>query len=167
VLVSALTNPYVTELRNQRLMSGERSPFEILLVEDNPADIRLIKEALRSCRIPHHLQTVGDGQSALDLMFSCNGQPTCPDLVILDLNLPTLTGHEVLQAVKADQRTACVPVIVMSSSDSVSDVRRAYEFHANCYVRKPGSLEDLFRVVTAIEAFWMTTVELPPHVSTK
>ena len=141
-------------------------PFEILLIEDNPADVRLIREALASCRVPYRLQTAEDGQTGLDLVFSCNGQPRCPDLIILDLNLPKVTGHEVLKIIKADKRTKTVPVIVMSSSASPSDVQRAYEFHANSYVRKPGDLDDLLRVVLAIESFWLDTAELPKPVKT-
>lgn len=141
--------------------------FEILLVEDNPGDVLLIREALQHSNIPHHLQTVGDGQSALDLIFACDHTPPCPDLIILDLNLPRVDGHQVLQAIKTDERTKTVPVIIMSSSVSPADVQRAYEFHANSYIRKPGDLDDLFRMVAAIETYWFGAAELPKTVQTK
>jgi two-component system, chemotaxis family, response regulator Rcp1 len=139
----------------------QNGPFEILLVEDNPADVMLIREALALFRVPFRLQTAGDGESALDLVFPHDGMRGCPDLIILDLNLPKLSGHEVLQTIKTDERTRTVPVIVMSSSDSPGDVQRAYEFHANSYVRKPGNLDDLFRIVLSIETFWFGTAKLP------
>lgn len=142
-------------------------PFEILLVEDNYGDVVLLKEALTHSEIDHHLQVVRDGQSALDLVFACNGHPRCPDLIILDLNLPKVDGYKVLQVIKQDERTRAVPIIVMSSSGDRDDIQRAYEFHANSYIRKPGDLEDLFRVVLAVETFWFAAAELPERVKTK
>lgn len=141
-----------------------RNPVEILLVEDNPADVRLFTEALRELGNPYHLQSVDDGQKALDLVFNCDGHSTCPDVVILDLNLPKVSGHEVLRAIKQDERTRKLPVIVMSSSLARTDVQQAYESNANCYLQKPNNLDDLFRVVFAIESFWLHTVQLPPAV---
>jgi chemotaxis family two-component system response regulator Rcp1 len=138
-----------------------RSPVEILLVEDNPGDVRLFKEALSETSIPYHLQSVDDGEKALDVIFNCDGRATCPDVVILDINLPKLSGHEVLRAIKQDARTRTLPVIILSSSLARSDVQEAYESNANCYLQKPNNLEDLFRVVFAIESFWLNTARLP------
>jgi two-component system, chemotaxis family, response regulator Rcp1 len=138
-----------------------RSPVEILLVEDNPGDVRLFKEALWETGMPHHLHSVDDGEKALNLLFDREGRATYPDVVILDINLPKLSGHEVLRAIKQDARTRTLPVIVLSSSRAKSDVQQAYESNANCYLQKPNNLEDLFRIVFAIESFWLNTAQLP------
>jgi two-component system, chemotaxis family, response regulator Rcp1 len=138
-----------------------RSPVEILLVEDNPGDVRLFKEALSETNIPYHLQSVDDGEKALDVIFNCDGRAICPDVVILDINLPKLSGHEVLRAIKQNARTRTLPVIILSSSLARSDVQEAYESNANCYLQKPNNLEDLFRIVFAIESFWLNTAQLP------
>lgn len=134
--------------------------FEILLIEDNPADVRLLKEALAESKVRHRLRVATDGNEAIEMLSQCDGDGR-PDLVILDLNLPGRNGHEVLQFIRKSPAIQAVPVIVMSSSHAASDVNRAYEFHANCYVAKPTTLEDLFRVVLAIEQFWFEVVELP------
>jgi two-component system, chemotaxis family, response regulator Rcp1 len=138
-----------------------RYPVEILLVEDNPADVRLFREALRELGTSYHLQSVDDGEKALDLVFNCDGKATCPDVVILDLNLPKVSGHEVLRAIKQDERTRKLPVIILSSSLARTDVQQAYESNANCYLQKPSNLNELFRMVFAIESFWLHTVQLP------
>lgn len=138
--------------------------FDILLVEDNPADIALIREALLTLRKPYNLQSVKDGASALEHIFSCDGAPRCPSLIILDLNLPKKSGHEVLQRIKSDERTKRVPVIVMSSSANPSDIEQAYGNHANCYVVKPHDLDQLFRITVAIESFWFDSATLPERI---
>jgi CheY-like chemotaxis protein len=141
--------------------------FRILLVEDNPADVRLMKEALKSCSISRqfHLETAEDGESAVQQLLEWDRSGKCPDLIILDLNLPRRSGHEVLEVLKADERTRAVPIIVLSSSDAERDVKRAYESHANCYVRKPVDLESFFSVVEVIEKFWIDTAVLPKRPS--
>lgn len=138
-------------------------PHSILLVEDNPGDVRLFKEALSESETAYSLQTVDDGEKALNLIFDRNGKPTCPDLVILDLNLPKMSGHEVLRIIKQNERTRSLPVIILSSSLARDDIQEAYEHSANCYLQKPNNLDDLFRMVSAIESFWLTTAQLPAH----
>jgi two-component system, chemotaxis family, response regulator Rcp1 len=135
---------------------------DILVVEDNPADVGLLREALRQTSVPYRLRVVADGASAIELLSSCTG-PDCPDLVILDLNLPRRSGYEVLDVIRSNSMTAAVPVIVMSSSRDEADVERAYDAHANCFIVKPSELEDLLRVVLAIETFWLSVAELPTH----
>jgi CheY-like chemotaxis protein len=139
------------------------SPHSILQVEDNPADVRLFKEALGESDTPYSLQTADDGEKALELIFNGYGRATRPDVIILDLNLPKLSGHEVLRAIKQNKRTRSVPVIVLSSSSARNDVQTAYDPSANCYLQKPNDLDDLFRIVSAIESFWLNTAQLPSH----
>lgn len=139
-----------------------RKIAEILVVEDNPADASMLREALRQSPIPYRLRVVQDGAAALDLLSSCESG-TCPDLVILDLNLPRRNGFEVLQAIRQNEVTASIPVIVMSSSLDHRDVERAYDSHANCFIVKPAELEELLGVVLAIENFWLSVAELPTH----
>lgn len=131
----------------------------ILIVEDNPGDVRLVKEALavsklRSC-IPH---VAFDGQNAVELLH--NGDIK-PDLILLDLNLPRLTGDKVLEIIKKDDRFRSIPVVVFSSSTAFSDIDRAYRLHANCFVHKPSDLDDFFRAVTGIADFWLALAALP------
>ena len=139
------------------------APQSILLVEDNPGDVRLFKEALGESQTAYSLQTVDDGEKALNLIFGHYGEPTCPDLVILDLNLPKISGHEVLRTIKQNERTRSLPVIVLSSSVARDDIQEAYDLSANCYLQKPNNLDDLFRVISAIESFWLNTAQLPAH----
>lgn len=137
----------------------------VLLVEDNPADVRLLQEALRFCRTQIELPVVEDGEAALDYLFRRGvhqGAPR-PDLVLLDLNLPRKNGMEVLAELKADEQLRTLPVVVLSTSDSESDINRSYALHANCYVRKPPGLDDFIRIVQAIDDFWFTIVKLPPN----
>ncbi|MBV8069727.1 MAG: response regulator [Acidobacteriaceae bacterium] len=134
----------------------------ILLVEDNPADVFLLKEAFQNSGLAFDLITAADGEKALALLFDGKTPDTCPDLILLDLNLPKINGHTVLQRIKSDPRTEMIPAIVMSSSGASSDVALAYSEHANCYIRKPTNLEELFRTVRAIKSFWLDVVQLPP-----
>jgi len=134
----------------------------ILLVEDNPADVFLLKEALQSSGLHFELTTASDGEKALQLLFDQHPAHVNPDLILLDLNLPRVNGHILLQKIKSDPRTEAIPAIVMSSSAAASDVTQAYLEHANCYIRKPATLEDLFRTVLAIKSFWLDVVQLPP-----
>ena len=135
--------------------------FEILLVEDNPMDVLLLREALSESKIPCHLRVAPDGEMALQLILECNNTRSWPDLILLDLNLPGIGGHEVLRRLKMDKRTLRIPVIVMSSSDAEQDVSKAYDLHVNAYVKKPTDIDELFRVAAVIESFWMESVELP------
>jgi CheY-like chemotaxis protein len=138
---------------------------EILLVEDNPGDVRLTREALKEGKIRNNLNVAGDGVEALRYLRR-EGQyaeSTRPDLILLDLNLPKMDGREVLEAVKADPALRLIPVVVLTSSAAEQDIARAYDLHANCYVSKPVDLDQFIHVVKSIEDFWFSIVKLPPE----
>lgn len=139
-------------------------PINILLVEDNPADVRLMHEALKSGRLYCQLVVVEDGEAALDYLQRRPPHQDAPrpDLVLLDLNLPKKNGMEVLSVVKSDDGLRSIPVVVLTTSDRDEDVVKSYALHANCYIRKPPRLEDFMRVVQTIDDFWLTIVRLPP-----
>lgn len=138
----------------------------ILLVEDSPADARLMKEALREAGYCGELEVMRDGSQAVEwLQTKGVDLATRPDLILLDLNLPKINGHEVLRMIKSDQRLHNIPVIVFSSSQSHRDVQAAYEEGANCYICKPVDLEGTFHVVQAIERFWLRQAQLPWRIA--
>lgn len=136
--------------------------IEILLVEDNPGDVRLTQEALRESKVLNNLTVAKDGVEALE-MLRCEGpfaaQPR-PDLILLDLNLPRKDGREVLAEIKDDPNLRRIPVVVLTTSKAESDVFRAYDLHANCYIVKPVDLDQFFEVVRTIEGFWLSIVKL-------
>jgi len=137
--------------------------MEILLVEDNPGDVRLTREAFKEARLASRLSVVGDGVEALAFLRH-QGRFTDaakPDMILLDLNLPKKSGLEVLADVKRDDNLRRTPIVVLSTSRAEKDVCRSYELHANCYISKPVDLESFIRVVRSIEKFWLTTVALP------
>ena len=138
-------------------------PVEILLVEDNPADVHLTVEALRDARVHNNLHVASDGEEALAFLRRRNGygEAPRPDLVLLDLNLPRKSGREVLVEIKADPDLRRIPVIILSTSASDDDVASAYDLAANCYVTKPVDLDEFLHVVRAIDSFWLSTVKLP------
>ena len=138
-------------------------PIEILLVEDNPADVRMTVEALKDCRVSNTLSVVEDGEQALSFLHKHDGysQRPRPDLILLDLNLPRKDGHEVLAEIKADPELRKIPVVVLTTSENERDVRRAYDLNANCYITKPMDLAGFAEVIRAIEHFWFTVVSLP------
>lgn len=141
----------------------ETAPIEILLVEDNPGDVRLTQEVLKEGRIRNTLNVVGDGAEALDFLHRrgvhANAKPQ--DLILLDLNLPKLNGREVLAEIKSDPLLRHVPVVVLTTSSAEADVLSAYDLHANCYITKPVDLDQFVRVVRSIEDFWLAIVRLP------
>ena len=137
-------------------------PLRILLVEDSPSDVRLIREALRDARVPVQIMVALDGVEATEHLKQCeNGQALRPDLVLLDLNLPRKDGKEVLAEVKASPNLKQIPVLVMTSSRSDEDISEAYSLNANCYITKPSDLQEYVQVVRAIEDFWFLTATLP------
>ena len=146
---------------------GEGAPVTVLIVEDNPGDVELAKEALRETSLPLELYVAGDGEEALRFLRREEGFADAPpiDLVLLDLNMPKKTGHEVLDEMKSDPDLRLTPVVVFTSSSSRDDIEGAYDRYANCYVTKPGDLDELVDVVRAIEAFWLTVVRLPRHAT--
>jgi len=138
-------------------------PIEILLVEDNPGDVRLTREALKEDKVRNNLHVVEDGLAALAWLRregEFAGVPR-PDIILLDLNLPKKDGREVLSEIKTDGDLKRIPVVVLTTSKAEEDVLRAYNFNANCYITKPVDLEQFVRVVKAIEEFWLTIVKLP------
>ncbi|MBV8071076.1 MAG: response regulator [Acidobacteriaceae bacterium] len=137
--------------------------FEILLVEDNPGDVFLTKEAFREGRFAHRLSIVEDGEEALDFLKHrgrYKDTPT-PDLILLDLNLPRKDGRELLAEIKEDVQLRHIPVIVLTTSDARQDICRAYKLHANCYLTKPILMEEFLHKVRSVEDFWLTVVRLP------
>lgn len=140
-------------------------PIEILLVEDNPGDVRLTREALKDGKVLNRLNVVTDGVEAMEYLRR-KGQYAAaprPDVILLDLNLPRKDGREVLAELKTDPDLKRIPVVVLTTSDAEKDVLRAYDLHANCYITKPMDLMQFTTVVRAAEDFWLTIVKLPPH----
>jgi two-component system, chemotaxis family, response regulator Rcp1 len=138
-------------------------PVEILLVEDNPGDVRLTKEALKEAKVINNLTVLKDGVEALAFLRRegtyDNAAP--PHLILLDLNLPRKDGREVLAEIKADEKLKRIPVVVLTTSQDEQDVFKSYNLHANCYVTKPVDLEQFMTVVKSIEDFWLGIVMLP------
>ena len=145
-------------------MNGTRGrAIEILLVEDNPGDVRLIQEALRDGKVWNNPHVVTDGEAALDFVYRRGPftQAPRPDMVLLDLNLPKKDGREVLAVIKSDPDLKRIPVVMLTTSKEEEDVHRAYNLAANCYVTKPVEFEEFMKVIRAIEDFWLTIVALP------
>jgi CheY-like chemotaxis protein len=141
-------------------------PAQILLVEDNPGDVRLTKEAFKQGRIENDLHVVSDGAEALSFLDGRGeyADTPRPDLILLDLNLPGTDGEEVLAELKADPALRSIPVIVLTSSRAEEDVVRSYELHANAYLTKPVDPDEFIETVRAFEKFWFSVVRLPPEV---
>ncbi|HEY5292013.1 MAG TPA: response regulator [Burkholderiales bacterium] len=143
--------------------STRASPVEILLVEDNPGDVRLTKEALKEGKVYSTLHWAKDGVEALEFLRHQGkfaGVPR-PDIILLDLNLPKKDGREVLSEIKNDDDLKRIPVVILTTSKAEEDVLRSYQLHANCYVTKPVDLEKFIVVVQSIDKFWLTVVTLP------
>lgn len=142
--------------------SPTRNPC-ILLVEDNPGDVRLTQEALKEGTAPHELEVVTDGEEALDFLFRRDGYEDAPrpDLILLDLNLPKLDGREVLERVKNETSLRSIPVVVLTTSEASEDIEQAYQADANCYITKPVDLDDFMRVIQTVETFWLDIARLP------
>jgi chemotaxis family two-component system response regulator Rcp1 len=155
------TNTISTKLFQNPM--NENKTVEILLVEDNPGDIRLTQEALKEGQIPHNLHTVMDGAEAIKFLFREPGyeQAKRPDLILLDLNLPKKDGRDVLLKIKTDTSLKRIPVVVLTTSNAESDILKAYDLHANCYITKPVDFNRFIEVIQSIKTFWLTTVRLP------
>ena len=140
-------------------------PVEILLVEDNPGDVELTREAFKQSKINNNIHVAKDGEQALDFLRKQGTFTgvTTPDIVLLDLNLPKKDGRHVLEEVKQDEALRRIPVVIMTSSKSEQDVVKTYDLHANSYLIKPVNLEKFAEVVEAIENFWFTIVVLPDN----
>lgn len=141
-------------------------PVEILLIEDNEADIRLTQEGIKEAKIRNNLHVVRDGEEAIDFLTKKGTyrQAITPDLILLDLNLPKKDGREVLEEIKSNEDLAYIPVVVLTTSEAEKDILKSYKLHANCYVNKPMGLDQFVEVIRAIENFWFTIVKLPTKV---
>jgi CheY-like chemotaxis protein len=137
---------------------------DILLVEDNPGDVRLAQEALKESKIRNKLFVVEDGVEAMAFLHKQGkyaGVPR-PDLVLLDLNLPRKNGREVLAEIKTDENLMLIPVVILTVSKADEDILKSYKYHANCYITKPLDFNQFMKVTKSIEEFWLTIVKLPP-----
>jgi len=145
------------------LDKSEIRPIRILLVEDNPGDIRLAQEALKEDKLSSDLYVVNDGMSAMQFLRGEGAykDTPSPDLVLLDLNLPRMDGREVLAEVKRDPELSKIPIVVLTTSRNEEDVCRAYTLNCNCYVTKPVAFDDYIEVIKAIDSFWFSVVALP------
>jgi two-component system, chemotaxis family, response regulator Rcp1 len=147
--------------------SNEWKPIDILLVEDNPGDVDLTREALEDAKLRTCLHVVDDGAKAVDFLYKRDAYADAPrpDVILLDLNLPKKDGREVLREIKADPDLADIPVVILTTSEAEEDVLRSYQLHANCYITKPVNFKQFLRVVKSIEDFWLTVVRLPKRRS--
>jgi chemotaxis family two-component system response regulator Rcp1 len=136
---------------------------DVLLVEDNPGDVRLTREALKEARIAVNLSVANDGLEAMKMLRQeapYANQPL-PDLVLLDLNMPRMDGREVLRQIKTDENLKRIPVVILTTSAAEKDILQAYGLHANCYITKPVELDQFMEIIKSIEGFWLTVVKLP------
>ena len=149
-------------------MPNERKTKQcnILIVEDNIAHVRLIKEALKQSKMSHQMIAVRNGVEAMSYLRQQNdyASVTLPDIILLDLNLPRKDGREVLAEVKTDPNLKRIPVLVLTTSKNEEDIRISYDLHANCYINKSGNLNQLFRIIHRIEEFWLDIVTLPSEL---
>jgi chemotaxis family two-component system response regulator Rcp1 len=139
-------------------------PVDILLVEDNPGDVRLTKEALRDAKVCNKIFVAKDGVEAMEFLRkegSVADMPM-PDIILLDLNLPRKDGREVLAEIKRDPKLKHIPVAILTSSKADEDILKAYNFHANCYITKPVDINGFVHIMHSLEEFWFTIVKLPP-----
>ena len=139
---------------------------KILLVEDNPGDVRLLLEAFKEGKLHNRLHIVQDGEEAMAFLRRQGpyAEAVRPDLILLDLNLPKKDGREVLAEIKQDQELHRIPVVVLTTSKAEQDILKVYDLHANCYITKPVDLDQFLRVVRAIEEFWLEIVKLPRDI---
>lgn len=138
-------------------------PIDILMVEDNPGDIRLTQEALKENKMNNNLHVVKDGMEAMAFLHHEREYESAPrpDLILLDLNLPRKDGRQVLAEIKGDPALKRIPVVILTTSQAEEDILKSYSLHANCFVTKPVDLDQFMKVVQSIEHFWITIVKLP------
>lgn len=140
-------------------------PADFLLVEDNPGDVRLTQEALKSHKVQNNLHVVTDGEEAMAFLRRQGKYANAPrpDIILLDLNLPRKDGREVLAEIKSDTNLKAIPVVIITSSEAEQDVVKSYNLNANCYITKPVNLDQFIKVVQSINDFWLTIVKLPSN----
>lgn len=144
------------------MMTSARTAVEILLIEDNAGDVRLTQEALRDAKVRNNLSVVTDGVEAMKYLRreGAYGAAIRPDLILLDLNLPRMSGREVLAEVKEDQELKHIPVVILTTSQAEQDILASYRLRANAFVTKPVDLDQFLKVVRSIEQFWLEIVRL-------
>jgi chemotaxis family two-component system response regulator Rcp1 len=147
-------------------MTSIKLPIDILLAEDNPGDVRLTQEAFKDAKFLNNLYVTSDGLETMAFLRKQGKYEKMPrpDLILLDLNMPKMDGREVLSQVKSDLKLKHIPVIILTTSDSESDIVNSYNLHANCYITKPVDLDKFLTIVKQIENFWVTVVKLPPKM---
>jgi chemotaxis family two-component system response regulator Rcp1 len=143
-------------------IGAQRRPFNVLLVEDNPADILLAKEAMKESTTPYSLHVLSDGKQVMSYLLREEKYAYAerPDIILLDLNLPRKTGLEVLKEIKENRYLKHIPVIVLTTSNAAQDIERAYAVHANCYITKPIDFEKFSKIVKSILDYWSTVATL-------
>ncbi len=148
------------------LLARDTEAFEVLLVEDNPGDVRLTREALKDAKVHINLHVASDGVEALAFLKREGeyAEVPRPDMILLDLNLPRKDGRQVLEEIKATPALMTIPIVILTTSESEEDILRSYRLHANCYISKPVDLDGFLTVVKSIDNFWLTIVKLP-HVA--
>ena len=141
--------------------------YNILLIEDNPGDVRLTEEAFRESKKNVNLEVVTDGIEALKFLRKEEGylDKATPDLILLDLNLPKRDGREVLEIIKTDRHLKRIPVVVLTTSKAEVDILKSYDLHANCFINKPIDFDNFFDIIHRIEEFWLSTIILPTAVA--
>jgi two-component system, chemotaxis family, response regulator Rcp1 len=151
------------ERRDDTMMKSTGKEIEVLLVEDNPGDIQLTKEAFVEGKVHNNLNVVMDGVEAMAFLRKEGKYRDAPrpDLILLDLNLPKMDGREVLAEIKKDEKLMTIPVVILTTSGAEEDIIKTYHLHANCYITKPVDLNQFINVVQSIENFWLTMVKLP------
>lgn len=151
-------------MENNTLHSAAHDPLEILLVEDNPGDIRLVQEAIKTTNYDINHNVVTDGNTAVEVLLQTEPKDSLPDLVLLDLNLPGRDGCAVLNAIREDSIVQMLPVLMLSSSSTEADIARCYEAEANAYLTKPSTLHELCEIMKEVEEFWFEKAHLPPDL---
>jgi len=137
--------------------------LNILLVEDNEGDILLTTEAFEESKIINIIEVIRDGKEAINFFNGLNNKEDIPDLVLLDINLPKMNGHEVLMYIKNNEKYKHIPVIMLTTSSSEKDILQSYKSHVNCYITKPVDVNDFMQAVTKIEDFWINIVSIPKN----
>ena len=145
------------------LMAAFAVPIEVLLVEDSPGDVRLTREAFKDAKVHINLHVASDGIDAMAFLRREGEHANAPrpDLILLDLNLPKKDGRQVLAELKESPTLKCIPVVILTTSASETDIQGSYQRHANCYITKPVDLEGFLKVVKSIDSFWLSVVKLP------
>jgi two-component system, chemotaxis family, response regulator Rcp1 len=148
-----------------KIIGGDGMPIEVLLVEDNPGDVRLTKEVFREANMDIHMHVASDGLEAMAFLRrqGAHAHAPRPDLILLDLNLPKMDGREVLIQIKKDERLKAIPTVILTTSHSQADIVKSYQLQANCYLSKPVQLEAFESLVKSINDFWLTKAKLPQH----